>query len=338
VPSGWIGSDGLLNIVAVATAANGEWTMALDTVQVLDEPGVGRAWFTNSSRYDQAKASADAAATEARAAGGSTAASQTTLTTAAADDEASAVADGERAATLKMTFAAPAKQSTASSGGSFSAASVDPMPGYSCYTDANLGQQVSNRSFFETQTVAYYEMWTNYMSSKSTAFSVGVSANGSSGWSLAGTETIGSSTGVSLIDHLYSDANTAYKARVHVGVIHAKYRWQCFAYGGGTHIGTVYTVEPVGLNGGHSYVLGTPSVGCNPTYKAEISPNGTTHRLESSSEANGYMASIWGFSAGQTTTFRQSVDVSWTNHSVYTRYLCGESNYVPYKTRVSAIS
>ncbi|HJR25686.1 MAG TPA: hypothetical protein VJ804_09445 [Acidimicrobiales bacterium] len=105
---------------------------------------------------------------------------------------------------------------------------------------------------------------------------------------------------------------------------------------------TVYTNETAGLTGGHfldddKYGVLPPRVPCNAAYRAPIPARATTRRLEGASATHSYTVGGWGFSGGQTTSYRTYAEVSWTNDSqLYQRYLCGESSYITGRTRVSA--
>jgi hypothetical protein len=195
---------------------------------------------------------------------------------------------------------------------------------------------VAMRSAAETQTVTYYDMWSNITNARGTSWTVGLSVNGTSGWSIGGSSTFDQSTGVGMVDHFNSGGTTLYRHRVEVQLNQVKIRWSCASQTSpGPYI--LYTSEATSLTGGHTHTTGS-TVGCNGAYKVPIGPGSSTNRTGGSKSTNQFNAGLWGFTGGQTATYATYTSFSWTNQSVYQRSLCGESGLFSGSTRVSAVS
>jgi hypothetical protein len=336
VPKSWYGSDGSLQIMVTATAADGESSLVFDTVHFLDQPGVGKAWFSDRQRFDRARA-------QAAATTGSADAARTLLVSSSRADQTAAVVDEERPSDLRMTFPA-----TTAPTGQFTTAGVKAPP-YNVYGQCfELGwvdQYNGKRAIAETSANTYWTIWSAYQTTRTTSWTIGVSKSGTSDWSVNGSKSLEDEVGLGLSTPMLSGASSDYRARHSVGTIQRKFKWDCtpgWPYELYPHF-PVYTDEVVGMTGGHFRDDGRngtstpPKVPCDSRYKAPVPPNSTTRRLDGESATTNYSVAGWGFIGKQTIGYRTYAEMSWTNDSSqFSRWLCGESTYITGHTRVMA--
>ena len=196
----------------------------------------------------------------------------------------------------------------------------------------------TNRAIAETSLTAYWDVWTNFSSTKSTSWFVGISETGTSGWSFAGSKSFDEVAAFGGTDHFNSQSSSSFHRRVVVETLQSKIKWICSAKLGSCCAVTAYTIEATGITGGHYVQVGTavPCPGGWSGYLAPIDPGASSRKEAGSSATYNYNAGWYGFSMGQSTSYKTYNDISWLNQSTqFRRNLCGETNWPPYHTRVS---
>ena len=317
IPPSYHKPDGALDVMVLAQVDGGGWTVASDTVQFLDAPGVGRAWFTSPERYEEA------AAAGAGTSGSDGDASLSSLSALATADAVQA-AGADRPSVLRANLAGepmPAQGDAATS-------AVPPGGYVACNALGTYATGKAWRTVDQVDAVTYWDMWATYGNMKGTSWALGVSVTGTSGWTVGGSSNFSQSQGVEVVYHAYSGPYSPYRQKFQMEANHSKIRWQCGGKTGSPPPGTggylVYTAEATGVTWGTRNDFGT-AIGCNSAYQLLVGGGNSLNRYANSTSTFTGSASIWGFSGNATVQYGSYSAHSWKNDSVYNRYLCGES-------------
>lgn len=309
--------DGWLHVMVLATAVDGSWMVANDSMRYVPAAGVASrgVWLSTIAAEERLRSLLADPLPKA-----------SVMQALVTEDLTSGI---ERPNVLQLVRPAP----TAASGpGNRWKGPGDPYVG--CSALAVEGRQEAFRTISDIDVGPAWSYKLKYTETGSTSWDIGVEQSGGQ-WKAAGTASFSQSHGKGF-DAEYGPYPARFRESYQAQLLHAKVLWRCASKKspGPFH---VRTVEPESWGGG-TFNQGDPVVPCNPRHRKPVAGRTTGWRDEDKASRYSASGGAFGFEGQAAVTYSKMTRLGWRNHLEPPRDVCGESgNPFEGRTRVAAM-